>query len=133
MKLPLGRALLKGEMLSTFRKTYQMNNAESVRQFQPRVALWQPWDHACNFTEDATLKGLRRRPLHRNPVATPSELRRNKCEPYPQGFKANPGLELANAFSVKEKSPAMKTNSACGAGDSIKPGVERSGTPGTGD
>jgi hypothetical protein len=21
-----------------------MNNAESVRQFQPRVALWQPWD-----------------------------------------------------------------------------------------
>jgi len=23
----------------------QMNNAESVRQFQPRVALWQPWEN----------------------------------------------------------------------------------------
>jgi hypothetical protein len=54
-----------------------------------------------NIFGDATLKGLRRRPSNRNPVATPSELRRNKCAPFfTQGFKANPGLKLANAFSV---------------------------------
>jgi len=23
--------------------------AESVGQFQPRVALWLPWDHGCKF------------------------------------------------------------------------------------
>jgi hypothetical protein len=27
----------------------QMNNAESVRQFQPRVELWQPWEHGIPF------------------------------------------------------------------------------------
>ena len=27
----------------------QMNNAESVRQFQPRVALWQPWESGFHF------------------------------------------------------------------------------------
>ena len=27
-----------------------IKNAESVRQFQPRVALWQPWDHAFHFS-----------------------------------------------------------------------------------
>jgi len=43
-------------------------------------------------------KGLRRG--NRKPVATPSELRPNKHEPYSQGFKANPGLEFANAFGV---------------------------------
>ena len=42
----------KIEMLSTFEKTYQkMNNAESVRQFQPRVALWQPWENASHFSK----------------------------------------------------------------------------------
>ena len=53
-----------------------------------------------NVFEDATLKGLRRRPRNRIPVATPSELRPNECALYSQGFKANPGLKLANAFSV---------------------------------
>jgi hypothetical protein len=32
-----------------------MNNAESVRQFQPRVALWQPWENA-----DQTMLWLQR-------------------------------------------------------------------------
>ena len=42
----------KVEMLPTFEKTYQeMNNAESVRQFQPRVALWQPWENASHFSK----------------------------------------------------------------------------------
>jgi len=77
------------------------NNAESVGQFQPRVALWQPWVKTHpNLFQDATLKGLRRRPSSLNPVATPSELRSDKCALFTQGFKANPGLKLANAFSV---------------------------------
>ena len=28
-----------------------MNNAESVRQFQPGVALWQPWEQVSHFLE----------------------------------------------------------------------------------
>jgi hypothetical protein len=63
------------------------------------------------FFEDATLKGLRHRPPNRNPVATPSELGRNKCVPFLPGFQSKPWakiserfqryfLELANAFSV---------------------------------
>ena len=49
-----------------------MNNAESVRQFQPRVELWQPWESAFQFLEGATLKELRRRLLTaklRNPFS----------------------------------------------------------------
>jgi len=29
----------------------QMNKAESVRQFQPRVALWQPWENGSHFSK----------------------------------------------------------------------------------
>ena len=36
--------------------------------------------------------------------ATPSELRQFKPHFYTQGFKANPGLEFANAFSVSRVS-----------------------------
>ena len=75
-----------------------MNNAESVRQFQPRVALWQPWENL--FLEGATLKELRRRSLTatlRNPFRVANNLIGHF---WTQGFKANPGLTLANAFSV---------------------------------
>jgi hypothetical protein len=42
----------KVEMPPTFEKAYQkMNNAESVRQFQPRVAPWQPWESASHFSK----------------------------------------------------------------------------------
>jgi len=34
-------------------------NAESVRKFQPRVALWQPWESSHVLKSIATLKGLR--------------------------------------------------------------------------
>jgi hypothetical protein len=79
-------------------------NAESVREFQPTVALWQPWGNASQFVEDATLKGLCLRSQNRKAVATPTEsgLRRVSWGSFlTQGFKANPGLELANAFSVR--------------------------------
>jgi hypothetical protein len=36
----------------------------------------------------------------RKTIATPSELRQKTNVPQSQGFKANPGLEFANAFSV---------------------------------
>ncbi|MGH9875448.1 MAG: hypothetical protein ACRD9S_23575, partial [Pyrinomonadaceae bacterium] len=41
----------------------------------------------------------------RKAVATPSELRQNKDASYPRVAKRNPGLELANAFSVNLKLP----------------------------
>jgi hypothetical protein len=52
--------------------------------------------HWCSQPE----KGLRRDDGPRASVATPSELRLNNLVFDPQGFKTNPGLELANAFSV---------------------------------
>ena len=52
------------------------------------------------LTEEATLKGLRHRPRNHKPVATPSELRPREAPFSPQGFKANSGLKLSNAFSV---------------------------------
>jgi hypothetical protein len=36
------------------------SNAESVRECQPRVALWQPWDGGSDYLATATLTGLRR-------------------------------------------------------------------------
>ena len=50
---------------------------------------------------DATLKELRRGSLTTKQRATPSELKASLGSFFEtQGFKANPGLELANAFSV---------------------------------
>jgi len=54
-----------------------MSNAESVRQFQPRVALWQPWEKRISFFEGVTLKELRRRLLtakSRNPFRVANNL-----------------------------------------------------------
>jgi hypothetical protein len=73
-------------MLSTFQKNYQLNNAESVRQFQPRVALWQPRETHLIFSKaQPRLVGVANNLL--GPFFAP-------------GFQANPGLALANAFSV---------------------------------
>ena len=59
------------------------------------------------FIKGATLKGLRRRPLSRL-----SQLLQS-CDEFlkaflSQGFRANPGLEFANAFSVpsSERGPS---------------------------
>jgi hypothetical protein len=55
-----------------------MNNAESVRQFQPRVAPWQPWEK-IPFLEGATLKELRRALVTRKAAQPLSGLRRISC------------------------------------------------------
>ena len=48
----------------------------------------------------ATLKGLRH--VYRRHIAQPFQgCEEIKWGPCTQGFKANPGLKLANAFSVK--------------------------------
>jgi len=70
-----------------------MSNAESVRQFQPRVAFWQPWVQILAARLFATLKGLR---TERNEVRVSQG-----CQ------SATAGLELANAFSVNEISPGI--------------------------
>jgi hypothetical protein len=78
-----------------------LNYAESVRQFQPRVGF-ETLGHDCIEKCYATLKEL--------PLGSPNcGPRRNsfrrvardlKAHFETQGFKANPGLEFANAFSV---------------------------------
>jgi hypothetical protein len=50
--------------------------------------------------EGATLKRVASSSVELHPVATPSELRQNEYAFFTQGFKANAGLKLANAFSV---------------------------------
>ncbi len=50
------------------------------------------------FLEGATLKELRRRPLNRKTVATPSELRRNKCALLSPGFQSKPWAEICQRF-----------------------------------
>jgi hypothetical protein len=74
-----------------------MNNAESVRQFQPRVALWQPWGKHISFLEGATLKELRRRLLTTKPQPLQG------CEQSPQvflhpGFQGKPWADISERF-----------------------------------
>jgi len=58
----------KVEMLLTLEKTYQqMNNAESVREFQPRVCALATLGKRISFFEGATLKELHRRLLTAKP------------------------------------------------------------------
>src|SRR5258705_1807128 len=64
-----------------------MNNAESVGQFQPRVALWQPWEKRIPFLEGATLKELRRALVNRKAAQL-----LQGCEQTPRAF-LNPGFQ----------------------------------------
>jgi len=73
-------------------------HAESVGEFQPRVALWQPWVNEIILREFATLKELRR--SRREALANAFSVYIRFHEPNPGLPKRNPGLELANAFSV---------------------------------
>ncbi|HVQ39819.1 MAG TPA: hypothetical protein VMS31_19925 [Pyrinomonadaceae bacterium] len=60
-----------------------------------------PWVNYVYCIEDATLKELPLPLANRNKhLATPSELQRIYQAFATQGFKANPGLKLANAFSA---------------------------------
>jgi predicted outer membrane lipoprotein len=93
-------------------------NAKGVRQFQPRVALWQPWDHRCDFMKDATptkvgvAKNLLAHFRTQGFKANPGLKLANAFSVIPstQGFKANPGLKLANAFSVIPSTQGFKAN-----------------------
>jgi hypothetical protein len=70
-----------------------VRNAESVRKFQPRVALWQPWEHSF-ILEDATLKELRRPSLtanHRNSF----RVAKNLLNP---GFQSKPWAGISERF-----------------------------------
>jgi len=67
---------------------------EHITWLRANAALW-------NMLEDATLKELRLAFADYKAVATPSELRNTSCALLNPGLpKPNPGLELANAFSV---------------------------------
>jgi methionine-rich copper-binding protein CopC len=48
-KSPSKIALNHNETMVSDAPLAQNNNAESVRQFQPRVALWQPWENGSHF------------------------------------------------------------------------------------
>jgi hypothetical protein len=76
-----------------------MNNAESVREFQPRVCFETLGSRRCNRFF-ATLKELRcfavDESRHNSFRVASSKINAS----FPRLPKRNPGLELANAFSV---------------------------------
>src|SRR5258705_7426440 len=66
---------------------------EGVRQFQPRVELWQPWDHECHLV--GTRNPERVAPAARKPVAIPSGLRQKQSPVLPPRVaKAQPWAEI---------------------------------------
>jgi hypothetical protein len=65
-----------------------------VRKFQPRVELWQPWDKQWKGRSNPA------RVYSSYEVPNPFRVQDIK-EVFVPGFKANPGLELANTFGVK--------------------------------
>jgi hypothetical protein len=73
---------------------------KAFANFSPGLGFGNPGKEAPHFQRMQTLKRLRRGDS--KPVATPSELRQDQGASYPQGFKANPGLELANTFGVSQ-------------------------------
>ena len=76
---------------------------KALANSSPGLRFWQPWDHDRLLKEDATLKGLRRRlgsRQRRNPFRVAKIYGPRQC---PRVSKQNPGLKLANAFSVKLK------------------------------
>ena len=92
--------------------------AESVGQFQPNSITLKAFANSSpglrfgdpgitlSFEKGATLKGLRRRLFDRGrsqPLQGCASVKSGCASS--QGFKANPGLELANAFSVRELLP----------------------------
>jgi hypothetical protein len=70
---------------------------KALANSSPGFAL-KPWERVgrdfCN--SEGVCGGVR----YRKTFTTPSELRNLSRHSLSQGFKANPGLELANAFSV---------------------------------
>ncbi len=77
-------------------------NAESVREFQPRVCsetLGKRAASLCRNSEGVATSLVRRK--HGYGDATPSELRPRKIDRHMPRVEATLGLELANAFSVK--------------------------------
>jgi len=69
--------------------TPQQVYTEGVRQFQPRVELWQPWDHECHLVGT------------RNPERVGARRAQKQSLVLSPGLpKLNPGLKLANTFGV---------------------------------
>jgi hypothetical protein len=74
---------------------------KALANSSPGFALWQPWEHKAIYYEGAIVKGLR----GRSQTSKQSQLLQSCDEKllrhlYPGLPKRNPGLELANAFSV---------------------------------
>ena len=84
----IGVALLSGGEVAPARGARTIT-PKVFANASPAVELWQPWDQVsdgwCNP------EGVRCLSTHWN--STPNSLS--------QGFKANPGLELANTFGLK--------------------------------
>ena len=78
--------------------TQELLTLKALANFSP--GLLQPWVIVVAIDSYATLKGLRRSrgiANRRNSFRVAKSPVRHSCS---QGFKANPGLEFANAFSV---------------------------------
>jgi len=73
-------------------------NTEGIRQSSPRLSFATP-GKCVQIKKRRNPEGLRRWSL----IPEPSQLDQTDLQLLPQGFKANPGLELANTFGVNGK------------------------------
>ena len=89
-------------MVRKLSATSQEITLKALANSSPGFAL-KPWVQKWRKRFFTTLKELRRVLRLRNRDATPSELRLREMNACSQGCQRNPGLELANAFSVVRK------------------------------
>ena len=89
----------KVESIPTVEKIYRKLTLKAFANSSPGLSFGNPGENPSHF-KGATLKELGRRLLTakpRNPFRVANNLPGHLCT---QGFKANPGLTVANAFSV---------------------------------
>ena len=76
---------------------FKRANAESVRQFQPRVALWQPWENASHFSKAQLFEELRRRLFTAKP-RNPFRVANKLSGILSPGFQSKPWADISQRF-----------------------------------
>ena len=80
--------------------TYTRNHfyTKGVGKFQPRVALWQPWEYGCNFMVDATLEELRQPRNPRNATQLFQSCAESLEAVLVPGFQSKPWAGICERF-----------------------------------
>ena len=104
------RGLGRNQTRKDERQKTRSNYTEGVGKFKPRVELWQPWDHV---SDDCWNPERFRSRCDSTRLGEPLQGSLKYRRLLSQGFKANPGLELANTFGVKTSCQENKKLSVC--------------------